>query len=165
LTIKEYVAARNYYRLGYPNDEVRYGFLNNLRSSFLPPDRGLGISIFKFLHDIDAQDVDAFMERLQTVFANLPYDTVAKEDIKFRERDYQISVYLIFSLVGEFVQTEVQNASGRADCIVHTADTIYLFEFKLWSAGTAAEALAQIKKNGYDLPYRSSSKRLSTRER
>ena len=100
------------------------------------------------------------MTRIQSILSGIPYDTLPAGEVALRERDYQISVYLIFSLVGEFVQTEVQNASGRADCIVHTADTIYLFEFKLWSAGTAAEALAQIKKNGYDLPYRSSSKRL-----
>ena len=158
LTIKEYVSSRNYYRLGYPNDEVRYGFLNNLRSSFLPPDRGLGISIFKFLHDIDTQDVSAFMERLQTVFANLPYDTVAKEDIKFRERDYQIVVYLIFALLGQYVQTEVQSVTGRADCVVDTPTTVYIFELKLWSTGTAEDALTQIRTKGYGTPYKSSGK-------
>ena len=160
LTIKEYVASRHYYRLGYPNDEVRYGFLNNLQSCFLPPDRGLGISIFKFLHDIDTQDVDAFLERLQTVFANLPYDTVSKADIRFRERDYQIIVYLIFALLGQYVQTEVQNVTGRADCVIQTPHTIYIFEFKLWSTGTAEEALAQIRSKGYDAPYKSSGKQV-----
>lgn len=33
LTIKEYIEEGNMYRLGFPNDEVRYGFLKNL---FLP---------------------------------------------------------------------------------------------------------------------------------
>lgn len=158
LTIKEYIAGRNYYRLGYPNDEVRYGFLNNLKSSFLPLDRGLGISIFKFLDDVDAQDVDAFMERLQTVFANLPYDTTAREEIKFRERDYQIVVYLIFALLGQYVQTEVQSVTGRADCVVDTPTTVYIFELKLWSTGTAEDALTQIRTKGYDTPYKSSGK-------
>ena len=160
LTIKEYVAARNYYRLGYPNDEVRYGFLNNLKSSFLPLDRGLGISIFKFLDDVDAQDVDAFMERLQTVFANLPYDTTAREEIKFRERDYQIVVYLIFALLGQYTETEVVGTTGRADCVVITATTVYLFELKLWSAGSAEEALQQIIDKGYAAKYASSGKEI-----
>ncbi len=160
LTIKEYVAARNYYRLGYPNDEVRYGFLNNLKSSFLPLDRGLGISIFKFLDDVDAQDIDAFMERLQTVFANLPYDTTAREEIKFRERDYQIVVYLIFALLGQYTETEVVGTTGRADCVVITATTVYLFELKLWSAGTAEEALQQIIEKDYAAKYASSGKEI-----
>ena len=160
LTIKEYIAGRNYYRLGYPNDEVRYGFLNNLKSSFLPLDRGLGISIFKFLDDVDAQDVDAFMERLQTVFANLPYDTTAREEIKFRERDYQIVVYLIFALLGQYTETEVVGTTGRADCVVITATTVYLFELKLWSAGSAEEALQQIIDKGYAAKYASSGKEI-----
>jgi hypothetical protein len=160
LTIKEYIAGRNYYRLGYPNDEVRYGFLNNLKSSFLPLDRGLGISIFKFLDDVDAQDVDAFMERLQTVFANLPYDTTAREEIKFRERDYQIVVYLIFALLGQYTETEVVGTTGRADCVVITATTVYLFELKLWSAGTAEEALQQIIEKDYAAKYASSGKEI-----
>ena len=160
LTIKEYVAARNYYRLGYPNDEVRYGFLNNLKSSFLPPDRGLGISIFKFLDDIDAQDVDAFMERLQTVFANLPYDTTERTEVKFRERDYQIVVYLVFALLGQYTATEVVGTTGRADCVVITASTVYIFELKLWSAGTAEEALQQIIEKDYAAKYASSGKEI-----
>ena len=160
LTIKEYIAGRNYYRLGYPNDEVRYGFLNNLKNSFLPLDRGLGISIFKFLDDVDAQDVDAFMERLQTVFANLPYDTTAREEIKFRERDYQIVVYLIFALLGQYTETEVVGTTGRADCVVITATTVYLFELKLWSAGTAEEALQQIIEKDYAAKYASSGKEI-----
>ncbi len=158
LTIKEYVSSRNYYRLGYPNDEVRYGFLNNLKSSFLPLDRGLGISIFKFLDDIDAQDVDSFMERLQTVFANLPYDTSERNELKFRERDYQIVVYLVFALLGQYAQTEVVSTTGRADCVVVTPTTIYVFEFKLWSAGRAEDALQQIIDKGYAAKYQSSGK-------
>ena len=160
LTIKEYVAARNYYRLGYPNDEVRYGFLNNLKSRFLPLDRGLGISIFKFLDDIDAQDVDSFMERLQTVFAHLPYDTTERTEVKFRERDYQIVVYLVFALLGQYTATEVVGTTGRADCVVITATTVYVFEFKLWSAGTAEEALQQIIDKGYAAKYASSGKEI-----
>ena len=160
LTIKEYVAARNYYRLGYPNDEVRYGFLNNLKSSFLPLDRGLGISIFKFLDDIDAQDVDSFMERLQTVFANLPYDTTERTEVKFRERDYQIVVYLVFALLGQYTATEVVGTTGRADCVVITATTVYVFELKLWSAGTAEEALQQIIEKDYAAKYASSGKEI-----
>ncbi|MFC2349014.1 MAG: PD-(D/E)XK nuclease domain-containing protein [Bacteroides sp.] len=66
--------------------------------------------------------------------------------------------YLVFSLMGQFVETEVQNAQGRADCVVRTQDTIYLFEFRLWSTGTPADALAQIKEKGYAVPYLSSGK-------
>ena len=161
LTIKEYIAGGNVYRLGFPNDEVRYGFLDNLLPAFTSIGTSdTGHAVWELVKGIQSGDVDGFMMRIQSILSGIPYDTLPAGEVTLRERDYQIAVYLVFSLLGEFVQTEVQNASGRADCIVHTANTIYLFEFKLWSKGTASDALAQIKLNGYDLPYRSSSKRL-----
>ena len=161
LTIKEYIAGGNVYRLGFPNDEVRYGFLDNLLPAFTSIGTSdTGHAVWELVKGIQSGDVDGFMTRIQSILSGIPYDTLPAGEVTLRERDYQIAVYLVFSLLGEFVQTEVQNASGRADCIVHAANTIYLFEFKLWSKGTAADALAQIKLNGYDVPYRSSNKRL-----
>ena len=62
--------------------------------------------------------------------------------------------------MGQFVETEVQNAQGRADCVVRTQDTIYLFEFRLWSTGTPADALAQIKEKDYAAKYMASGKKI-----
>ena len=49
------------------------------------------------------------------------------------------------------MQTEIRSARGRADCIVETADYVYIFEFK--RDATADEALAQIEEKGYAIPY------------
>ena len=62
--------------------------------------------------------------------------------------------------MGQFVQTEIHCAKGRADCIVHTKDSIYIFEFKLMSAGTAEDAIVQIKENGYAAQFKTSSKKI-----
>ena len=51
-------------------------------------------------------------------------------------------------------------ATGRADCVVVTADTVYIFEFKLDSNGSAEDALAQIKESGYTAPYMASDKKI-----
>lgn len=59
--------------------------------------------------------------------------------------------YLVFKLLGQFVDAEVQSALGRADAVVKTANAVYVFEFKL--NGTAEEALAQIDNRGYLIPY------------
>lgn len=53
--------------------------------------------------------------------------------------------------MGQFVETEVRSARGRADAIVKTADYIYVFEFKL--NGSAQESLAQIDNKGHLIPY------------
>ena len=60
--------------------------------------------------------------------------------------------------MGQFVETEVRSARGRADAVVKTGDYIYVFEFKL--NGSAEEALKQIDEKGYLLPYRTDGREL-----
>lgn len=161
LTIKEYIAEANMYRLGFPNDEVRYGFLENLLPSYssLRSDE-TGVSVWEFVKDVRAGNVDSFMERMQAIIAGVPYDNLPGDKLKLREQNYQTAVYLIFKLMGQFVQTEIHCAKGRADCIVHTKDTIYIFEFKLMSAGSADDAIAQIKEKGYASQFKADGKKI-----
>ncbi|EGF54303.1 PD-(D/E)XK nuclease domain-containing protein, partial [Bacteroides fluxus] len=127
LTIKGYDREVRLYTLRFPNDEVRYGFLN-----FLVPfytrvtDDETGFHIAKFMRELRAGDVDAFMERLKLFFAGIPYDLSDNT-----ERHYQAIFYIVFTLMGQFVETEVRSARGRADAVVKTRDAIYVFEFKL----------------------------------
>ena len=161
LTIKEYIAEANMYRLGFPNDEVRYGFLENLLPSYssLRSDE-TGVSVWEFVKDVRAGNVDSFMERLQSIIAGVPYDNLPGDKLKLREQNYQTAVYLIFKLMGQFVQTEIHCAKGRADCIVHTKDAIYIFEFKLMSVGSADDAIAQIKEKGYASQFKADGKKI-----
>ena len=154
LTIKGYDREVRLYTLRFPNDEVRYGFLN-----FLVPfytrvtDDETGFHIAKFMRELRAGDVDTFMERLKLFFAGIPYDLSDNT-----ERHYQAIFYIVFTLMGQFVETEVRSARGRADAVVKTRDAIYVFEFKL--DGSAEDALRQIKEKGYLIPYTLDGKRL-----
>ena len=67
------------------------------------------------------------------------------------ERHYQVIIYLIFKLMGQFTQAEVHSSRGRADAVVKTPKFVYVFEFKL--KGTAGQTLQQIEEKGYTLPY------------
>ena len=161
LTIKKYIQEARMYRLGFPNDEVRYGFLRNV----LPAYSGLpfvetGKSVWKFVEDIREGNVEGVMERLKSIISGIPYDNFTAENLKLREQNYQTAVYLVFALMGQFVQTEVHCSTGRADCIVTTADSIYIFEFKLSGNGSAEDALVQIKKNGYAEQHKADEKKI-----
>ena len=161
LTIKTYIPEARMYRLGFPNDEVRYGFLKNL----LPAYSGLpfvetGKSVWHFVEDIRAGNVEGVMERLKAIISGIAYDNFTEENLKLREQNYQTAVYLVFTLMGQFVQTEVHCSTGRADCIVQTATSVYIFEFKLSGNGTAEEALNQIKENRYAEQYKADSKKI-----
>ena len=161
LTIKEYISDVRLYRLGFPNDEVRYGFLENLLPAYsaIPFTQG-GAWVARFVQDIRGGKVDSFMERMQSLIAGIPYDNFTEENLKLREQNYQAAVYLIFKLMGQFVQTEIHCSTGRADCIVWTAETIYLFEFKLTDNGSAEDALNQIKEKRYAEKYRMDGKKI-----
>ena len=93
------------------------------------------------------------MHRFEAFFADFPYELNDKT-----ERHYQVIVYLIFKLMGQFTHAEVHSAKGRADAIVQTPDYIYIFEFKL--NGTAEDALKQIDEKGYAEPFKSDKRKL-----
>ena len=161
LTIKEYIKEAQMYRLGFPNDEVRYGFLDNLLSVYAAiPFGETGKSVWQFVEDVRKGKVDSFMERMQSLIAGISYDNFSTKELKLREQNYQTAVYLIFKLMGQFVQTEVHCAKGRADCVVKTADTVYLFEFKLSGNGSVEDALAQIQKQNYAAKYQMGGKKI-----
>ena len=147
LTIKGYDTELRLYKLGYPNDEVKYGFLNFITPFYTSLDESrTPFYIGQFVKELRAGDVEVFLTRLRAFFADFPYELNDK-----MERHYQVVFYLVFKLLGQFVDAEVQSALGRADAVVKTANAVYVFEFKL--NGTAEEALAQIDNRGYLIPY------------
>ena len=153
LTIKSYNPESDLYCLGYPNNEVKFGLIRNLLPSYSNLDTTkVQHFVWQFYEKVCKGDVEAFMEDISSILENIPYSSESKEEVKWREQNYQIAVSLIFQFMGMYTQTEVHSAKGRADCIVHTKDVIYIFEFKLWSAGTAEEALAQIQAQEYYKP-------------
>lgn len=154
LTIKGYDKEFGLYNLGFPNDEVRYGFLNFIVPFYTSiTDEEKGFYIGKFVRELRSGDADAFLTRLKIFFADFPYDLNAKT-----ERHYQVVFYLVFKLMGQFCDAEIRSAKGRADAVVKTKDYIYVFEFKL--DGSVEDALRQIDERGYLLPYKADGRKL-----
>ena len=154
LTIKDYDKEVKLYTLGFPNDEVRYGFLNFLVPYYTDVTNGeTGFHIAKFMRELRAGEVDAFMERLKVFFAGIPYELSDNT-----ERHYQVIFHIVFTLMGQFIRSEVCSARGRADAVVQSKDAVYVFEFRL--NGTAEEALKQIDEKGYLIPYSLDGRRL-----
>jgi hypothetical protein len=114
-----------------------------------------GLYIGNFIEDLDARDMESLMTRFRALFSGIPYPLTEQS-----EYHYQTLLYLVFSLMGEFAQSEVASSAGRSDMVVVRKDTVYVFEFKLAGKGTAEEALAQIDGKGDLLPYSAEGKRL-----
>ncbi|MBR4373546.1 MAG: AAA family ATPase [Treponema sp.] len=155
LTIKAYEREFNSYTIGLPNAEVKFGLYKRLLPLYAGfPDDDKKIEIVNFLKELRAGKVDAFMERINNIFASAPKKTKQKR----YELDCQAFVWLIFKLMGEFVLCEVQNGKGRSDAVVWEKSAIYIFEFKM--DGTAEDALKQINSKSYPILYKDDGRKI-----
>ena len=147
LTIKGYDPDFQTYRLAYPNKEVRKGFIESLLPAYVHlPGPNNTFYIVSFIRDLRKGDIESCLERTRSFFASSPNDLDNKT-----EKHYQTIFYLLFRLMGQYVDAEVKSAIGRADVVVRMTDTVYIFEFKY--DGTPEEALAQIDSKQYAVPY------------
>ena len=156
LTIKGFNSRTNRYKLDFPNEEVRQGFLAIIASSYFKtndsPQSWAG-QIVDALYDADLDQ----LERLFTAFfASIPYEFRTSMD---KERHFQYTFYLMLSLIsGYAVYAEKHQSEGRVDCVVETDDDVYIFEFK--RDGSAEEALKQIEEKGYAREYSADARRI-----
>ncbi len=154
LTIKDYDKEFKTYILGFPNKEVENGFIKFLLPSYTGMDGSdAAFEIISFVKDVRAGNTDAFMKRLQSFFADTPYELV--RDL---ELHYQNVMFILFKLLGFYTQAEYHTSEGRIDMVVKTPDYIYVMEFKL--DGTAEEAMQQIESKDYSLPFECDGRKL-----
>ena len=154
LTIKGYDERFKRYNLGFPNEEVENGFIKYLLPLYTPvEEHKTEFYIINFIDDIEHGRVDSFLERLQTLFADGDYRITGK-----MEKYFQNSMYLIFKMMGFYVDVERATSRGRIDIVMKTKDYIYVMELKL--DGTADDALRQIEDKGYAEPFRNDQRQL-----
>lgn len=155
LTIANYDRAGREYTLAFPNEEVKYGFVECLMPEYVADcGAGSGNDIFTLRRYIERGDLENIRNVLTSLFANITYTL----DTDPFEHYFQTVIYLVFTLLGKFVQCEMHTYTGRIDCKVESRDYIYLFEFK--RDETAAEALKQIDTKDYALPFVADSRKL-----
>ena len=153
LTIAGYDSTTRMYTLSFPNEEVKYGFLESLMPEYVPEcGAGSGKDIFTLRNYIENGELDKIRDVLKALFASITYTTTADTF----EHYFQSVIYLVFTLLGKFALCEMHTFSGRIDCKVETKKYVYLFEFKRDS--TADEALKQIEDREYALPFAADSR-------
>ncbi|WP_291529882.1 ATP-binding protein [Bacteroides sp. UBA939] len=154
LTIKGYDERFGTYTLGFPNREVEEGFVKFLLPFYANTDAVESpFEIQKFVNEVESGDCDAFFRRLQSFFADTPYEL-----IRDLELHYQNVLFIVFKLVGFYVKAEYHASDGRIDLVLQTDQFIYVMEFKL--DGTAEEALQQIEEKQYARPFEHDSRKL-----
>ena len=151
LTIKSWNQKQRTFKLGFPNAEVKYGFLEALAPSYLHVEDKVTPFDINLLDDaVEEGDTDGMRNWFTALFALLPYPAGSDTE-PVTEQNFQNVIFLALTIMGKYARTEVHSAKGRADCILETSEYIYVFEFK--RDVSAKEALKQIEEQGYAKPY------------
>ena len=142
-TIKDYNKMLDLYTLDIPNKEVRLGLMESLLPYYVNNKTPEATTMVAYLfYDIQNGDMDAALHRLQEFLSTIPYC----DNTRF-EGHYQQVFYIIFSLLGYYVDVEVRTPRGRVDIVLRTKTTLYVMELKLDKS--AGEAMEQIDLKNY----------------
>ena len=143
ITIKDYSAITRLYTLDIPNKEVRIGLMESLLPNYLHEKTIDGLTTVAFLYEaISEERMDDALRLLQEFFSTIPYCNHTAY-----EGHYQQLLYVVFSLLGRYVDVEVHTPRGRVDVVLRTSTTLYLIELKLDKS--ADEAMGQINLKNY----------------
>jgi len=156
LTICGYDKEFDLYSLKFPNDEVKYGFLNSLIPYILGSKNAENPTSLRYMFmDLKKGNPESFINRLTALLCGIAYPEGTHPEY---EGEWSRQLYLIMMLMGAHAQTEIHMAAGRADCVVKTPDYIYVFEFKLDKP--IEDAMSQIEDRGYAIPYHADCRKL-----
>ena len=163
LTIKGYDFDTNQYLLDFPNAEVRVGFMQNLLPVIVEDANVMlaNNTIADIYKSLKKNDINGMMQYLKSYIASIPYLEHGRSELgnlTTFEAFYETIMYVIFSMMSNYVYTQVKSANGRSDIVMFVGDTAYVFELKI--NGTAREALDQINSNGYMVPYEAGNRKI-----
>ena len=157
LTIKRYNEEERSYVLGYPNREVEEAFFNYLLPNYSGINKTESESYIDQLYDgFEGGDPAKAMDVLQEFSKSISYDVIPKLQ---SERQFQYLVYILCKLLSSrksMVAVEQKTSDGRIDLLIETGRYVYIIELKF--NGNAREALAQIERKNYGLPYRNDTR-------
>ena len=142
ITIKGYDPETELYLLDIPNKEIRVGLYRSLLPHYIGMNTVKGTTtIAKMSAAIRRNNIDGALEMLQTYLCTVPYC-----DNTDYEGHYQQMMYVIFSILDNYVDVEVRTPKGRVDMVLRTATHLYLFELKLNQGADVAMKQIDLKE-------------------
>jgi len=149
------------YTLGYPNNEVRLAFMDQLISVFQDAEvQSMYTIINKLRTALYKEDCPTFIQVLKSFYANIPYNLHIKA-----ERFYHALFLAFMKMLNMEVEGEVLTDQGRIDSVLKLSNHIYIIEFKYAPKGTSLQtlvsrALTQIQSKRYPERYQDDSRKL-----
>ena len=155
LTIRDYDKTTGIYTLGFPNLEVKHGFLSFLLGYYTTAKGTGNLLIRQMTADLLSGRPKDFMKRMEAFFAKQNYQIQGNA-----EKDFQYAMSIILQLLSDSVAVHTEDATseGRMDILAETPRFIYIIEIKI--NDTAEAALKQIEDKGYARKYVDDTRKL-----
>ena len=159
LTIKDYDRTFQLYTLGFPNGEVKVGFIRMLIPYYVSEDVNKAFNACRQIsRALMEGDADAALTAAQSFFTSIPRSEGTLKDARAAQKHFTDMLYGTFSFLSRFVPSEVRTAPGRMDILVKTRDTLYVMELRI--DGSAEEALSQTDGKGYAIPWKADGRKV-----
>ena len=143
-----------FYRLGYPNREVRQS-LNRGLLNHMTGDPSRRSSHSARLYDLLlANDFTGLAALFHSFYASIPCEWYTNNDIARYEGYYASVFYSYFAGLGLDITVEDSTSHGRLDMAVVFNENVYLFELKVVEMAPQGAAMAQLKDRRYADKYR-----------
>ncbi len=161
LTIAEEIRKghRTFFRLDYPNLEVKLSLNDQLLAHFderdrVPLEEGRSLRTL-----LEARDFGGFARELGAWLSGIPYQWHSRNDLARHEAWYASLLLMCLRAVGVEVRPEEASSHGRADMAVELGGQIFILEFRMAEGPDGAEAalsaaFAQMRERGYADRYR-----------
>jgi hypothetical protein len=147
LTIIHYDAARDAYRLGYPNHEVRIASQRYLLAAFMDSNASvISSTVLQLWTAWNNSNIDTVMSLLRILFAKVPYPLHIK-----LESFYHSLFQMICTTANIKSQSEYNTSHGSIDLVLDLPKVLYVVEIKFNQS--AQIALEQIKTKRYYEPF------------
>lgn len=154
LTIVDYDPDGHYYKLDFPNAEVKISFQKYLLEAILHVDAShIETLARRFKVALQKNNLSELTEALLQLFSHVPYQLHMKE-----EKYYHSLMIMLCIASGIEVNSEYSTSDGRIDLVLHLQKIIYVIEIKFNKP--AAQAIAQIKERAYYKPFLASDKEM-----
>lgn len=144
LTIKEALGSSGQmFILGFPNEEVREGYLKNLVGVYLGESAAMGF-VPNYLGEFFMRgETQKGIAVIKSIFAKASYNVTTK----LNEAAFEMAIYTMMKAIGADIDIEVPTNHGRIDAVLKTPEHIYVIEYKVDCS--VDKALQQIKDKHY----------------
>ena len=146
LTIDKYDGNTGMFTLRVPDEEVRQDLATLMTAVAAGQDTTWVSEIGAYLLD---GEWDGFFTGLKSLYASLPYGAKEKSVHEF---SFERNLLILLWSQGMRCTAEDRQSNGQADIVAVHPCGVFIFELKVNESADAA--LEQVKKKGYDEPYR-----------